>query len=308
MKFAMMATGGVGGYFGARLAEAGHDVTFIARGAHKQAIEANGLRVTSALGDIHLEKTKVTDDPATAGIVDVVVFAVKLWDTETSAEACKPLIGPDTLVVPFQNGVESMPTLAGILGPGRIIGGIAQIASVISEPGVISHNGQFARLCFGEPDGSRSERCENLLTALQNAGVEAELTEHINRVIWEKFVFLVALSGVTSVTRSTLGPILDDPDTRALFKGVMTETHDVGVASGIVFTDGFLDGALDFARSFPPSTKASMFHDLERGGRLELPWLSGGVVRMGEKLGVETPINKTIYAALKLYSDGTPTG
>jgi len=308
MKFAIMATGGVGGYFGARLSDAGHDVTFIARGAHEQAIEANGLRIASALGDIHLKTPIVTDDPADVGPVDVVIFAVKLWDTLTSAETCKPLVGPDTMVVPFQNGVESMPTLMEILGTDRVIGGIAQIASVISEPGAILHTSPFARLRFGEPDGSRSQRCVNFLNALQDAGVEAELTQHIDRVIWEKFAFLVALSGVTSVTRSTLGPILDDPDVRALFKGVMTETHDVGVASGIVFTEGFLDGALDFARSFPPSTKASMFHDLERGGRLELPWLSGGVVRMGEKLGVETPINKTIYAALKLYSDGTPTG
>ena len=223
-RFAIMGSGAVGGYFGGRLAAAGFDVVFIARGAHLAAIRARGLAIESALGDVRIDPAKATDSPAEVGPVDVVLFATKLWDTESAGAACRPLIGPRTAVISLQNGVEAEARLAAMLGPAHVMGGVAQIAAAIAAPGRIEHTGGFANIIFGEIDGRRTARAEALLAALTEAGIGAALADDIVKAIWEKFVFLVGLSGVTGVTRRTIGPIREEPRSRALLTEIVAET------------------------------------------------------------------------------------
>src|SRR5687768_17797542 len=208
MRIAVMAAGAVGGYFGGRLAAAGHDVSFIARGAQLEAIRKNGLRIESPLGDLHLEKVRATSDPKEIGPVDVVLFAVKLWDTEIAAETAKPLIGPQTRVITLQNGVDSVERLAPILGEDKVVGGSAYIASVIGAPGVIRHTSQFAKMVCGRLDGKPDPQLAAFTAAAKGAGIDITQAENINRERWEKFVFLIGLSGATGATRMPLGPIL----------------------------------------------------------------------------------------------------
>lgn len=304
MRIAIMAAGGVGGYFGARMAAAGHDIHFLARGAHLKAIRDKGLRVDSANGNIHLKDAQVTDDPAEIGPVDAVLFAVKLWDTDTAAEACKPLLGPNTFVVPFQNGVGSMDALTRHLGAERTCGGVAHIAAVIGEPGVIKHTGTMARLTVGERDGSVTPRMEKLKAAFADGGFDHAVSTDISRAIWEKFIFLSSLSGLTSLCRQPVGPIREDPDSRALFEAAIHETAAVGRAEGVNLPDHTEAKTISFLDGLPPVMKASMLHDLEAGRRLELPWLSGEVVRLGRKHGIATPVHAAVLGALKFYVNG----
>lgn len=308
MKLAVMGTGGVGGYFGARLAAAGNDVAFIARGPHLEAIRAHGLRIESPEGDLLIRPAKATDRPEEIGPVEVVLFTPKLWDTESAGAAARPLVGPETAVLSLQNGVVAADILAGILGPDHVMGGAAFIAATIAEPGVIRHTGISPGLVFGERDGRRTPRAEALLAACRQAGVKAELSEDIDKAIWQKFVVLVALSGVTSVTRAAIGPIREDRETRALLRDAMAETAAVARAKGVDIGDDFVDDRMAFVDGMVPEVKASMCHDLERGNRLELDWLSGAVARMGRELGVATPVNAFVAAALKLHRGGGPAG
>ena len=304
MRIAIMATGGVGGYFGARLAAAGHDIHFIARGAHLKAIREDGLRVSSANGDLHLTDVSVTDDPADIGPVDTLMFAVKLWDTETAADMCKPMVGPDTLVVPFQNGVRSVSVLSERLGAAHVAGGVAHIAAVIGGPGLINHTGTMARLTVGEVDGKSSPRIEALVAAFADAGFDHKLADDITRAIWEKFIFLSSLSGLTSLCRQPAGPIRENPDSRALFEAAIHETTAVGRAEGVALPDHAEAKTISFLDGLPPVMKASMLHDLEAGRRLELPWLSGEVVRLGKKHGIPTSVHAAVLGALTFYADG----
>jgi 2-dehydropantoate 2-reductase len=304
MKIAVMGTGGVGGYFGGRLAARNLDVSFIARGGHLAAIRRYGLRVESAKGNIHLKQVKATDKPKDIGPVDYVLFTVKLADTESAAEAIRPLIGKDTAVISLQNGVDAEPLLSEKLGLQHVMGGLAFIAAVITAPGVIKHTGTMARVVFGELDGTRTPRAETLLTAFRDAGVDAEISDNIEKAIWEKFVFLVGLSGVTSVTRQPIGVLRADPDTRALLRAVMAETIAVARAQGIGIDDVFVENRLAFADTLPAEMTSSMHEDLERGNRLELHWLAGAVVRLGREFGIATPANAFIYAALKHRAGG----
>lgn len=304
MKLAIMGTGGVGGYFGGRLAANGCDVTFIARGAHLEATRTNGLKVESANGDIHIHPAKATNAPSEIGPVDFVFFTTKLWDTETAAEAIRPLMGSETAVISLQNGVDAGARLAAILGRKHVMGGLAQIASVIASPGVIRHTGTMARIVFGELNGQRTSRAEKLLAALRDARIDAEIADNIEKSIWEKFVFLVALSGLTSLTRKSIGPLREDPDTRALLATVMTETVTVARAKGIDIDESYVVDRLAFFDTLPAEMTSSMHLDLERGNRLELEWLSGAVARMGRELGVDTPANAFIYTVLKLSAGG----
>ena len=304
MKIAMLGSGGVGGYFGARLAAAGEAVTFIARGAHLAAMRENGLKVKSGLGDVHIQPTDATDDTAAVGAVDTIVIAVKLWDTEAAGRAALPMIGPGTTVVSLQNGVECNDILGPIVGGGRLIGGIAQIAATIEAPGVISHLGTMGRIIIGELDGGTSDRVAALHAACAEAGIESATSDDIERVIWEKFVFLVGLSGTTALRRQPVGPIREDGDGRALLLSVMAEAVAVGRAKGIGLDAGFAEERLRFIDGLPYDMAASMYHDLMRQNRLELDWLSGAVVRFGAGLGVATPVNRVIYAALKPFAAG----
>jgi 2-dehydropantoate 2-reductase len=307
MRIAAMAAGGVGGYFGARLAAAGQEVFFIARGAHREAIEKEGLKVDSVHGNLHLRDVNVTDDPAKVGPVDIVLFAVKLWDTEKAAEQARPLLGAETRVITLQNGVDSYERIAPIVGETRVIPGVTYVATVIERPGVIKQTSQFQSVICGTIDGRKDVPLQKFVDAAKAAGIQIALSDSIARERWHKFIFLSATSAATAVTRSPMGPILADPDTRALFRNVMQETLAVGKANGIDLDDSYIDERLAFAdKNVPAGMKASMAHDLERGNRLELDWLAGEVCRLGRQLKVPTPVNETIYAALKLHRMGTP--
>jgi 2-dehydropantoate 2-reductase len=304
MRIAVMAAGAVGGYFGARLAAAGEDVSFIARGAHLDAIRNNGLTVESTLGNLHLREAKATPDPASVGPVDIVLFAVKLWDTEKAGEAARPLIGPGTRLITFQNGVDSVERLLPILGADHVAGGTAHIASTIAAPGVIRHTSPFARMRCGRIDGKPDAQLTRFGDAAKAAGIDITVSDSIDLDRWKKFVFLVGLSGATASRRQPLGAILADPDTRALFVDLMREVIAVGQAKGVPIPNEFLDEQIAFAESAPYGFKASLLHDLERGNRLELDWLAGRVVAFGRELGVPTPSNAAVYAVLKPHRAG----
>lgn len=304
MRIAVMGAGGVGGYFGARLALAGSDVTFIARGSHLAAIRKNGLRVESPLGDMHLEKPNVTEDPASVGPVDLVMFGVKLWDTKTVAQAIKPMVGPETAVVSFQNGVQKDDILREALGEKAVMGGVGYIATSIAEPGMIRHVGTMQRLVFGEYDGRASKRAEAFLKACLEAGINAEISPDIRRAIWEKFVFLVGLSGTTTSIRKSIGPIRSHPQTRAFLHDAMREAVAVGRAQGVELPEDFAGNRLAFCDGLPAEMTSSMHHDLEKGNRLEVEWLSGDVVRRGKQAGIETPVNRSIFDVLALHAEG----
>ncbi len=304
MRIAVMGAGGVGGYFGARLAQAGNDVAFVARGRHLAAMREHGLSVKSALGDIHLPKPTVSDDPATLGWFDVVLFAVKLWDTESAAAAIKPLLAAGGVVIPFQNGVESIERIGKIVGPEQVMGGVAYIAAKIAEPGVIAHTGTMARLVFGPVLPAQQASADLLLGACKDARLEAELAADIGKALWTKFVFLVALSGVTSATRQPIGAIRADADMRATFEAAMRETWELGRARGVALADDLVAERMRFGDGLPAEMKASMLHDLDAGNRLEAPWLSGAVARMAKEAGFSAPVNATLYAAVKPFCAG----
>ena len=304
MRIAVMGAGGVGGYFGARLAQARHAVAFIARGRHLEAMQTSGLRVDSALGNIQLASPTVSDDPASLDACDVVLFAVKLWDTETAAAAIKPLLASGGYVIPFQNGVESVERIGAVVGRERVMGGAAYIAATISEPGTVTHNGTMARLRFGSTQPEQTRFAQAFHEACVSAGINSEVVADIQRVLWEKFVFLAAMSGLTSVSRQPIGVLRADPDMRATFEAAMREAWEVGRARKVALDADFVAQQMTFADSLPATMKSSMLHDLEAGRRLEAPWLSGAVARMGHDLGVATPVNATMYAALKPYCEG----
>jgi 2-dehydropantoate 2-reductase len=306
MRIAVMGTGGVGGYFGARLAQAGHEVAFVARGRQLKALRANGLRLESPLGDIHLPNVSVTDQPAGIGQVDLVLFTVKLWDTLGAAESVKPLLGAETAVVSFQNGVVKDDILRETLGDGHVIGGVTYIAATIAEPGVIRHSGPLQKLVFGEYDRSLSPRVRQFRDACAESGIDAEVSDRIEQTIWEKFVFLVGLSGTTSLARSTIGPIRSNPRSRAFLHDVMAEVVKVAIAQGVQLPAGYADEQLAFTDTVPAGMTSSMHHDLEHGNRLEVAWLSGDVVKRGVRLGIPTPCNRAIFDVLSIYSEGRP--
>jgi len=302
MKIAIMATGGVGGYFGARLAAAGEDVHFIARGQHLAALRANGLVLKSANGDLHLQPVSATDDPASIGTVDIIIFAVKQYDTESAAKLIKPAIGADTAAITLQNGMDKDEWLRAVLGHGHVMDGAAYIADArVASPGVITHVGKVARIVFGEADGSRSARGERFLAACKNAGIEATCSTEIAKELWAKFAMLSAWSGVSSVLRQPAGEVAGDDSTRKLFADAITESVAIAKANGVDLGDDYQRNFLD---QVAPETKSSMQIDLEAGRRLELDWLSGAVARIGDELRVPTPIHHFIYAALKLYAGG----
>ena len=307
MKIAVVGTGGVGGYFGGRLAVAGEEVTFIARGSHLEAMRAHGLRVSSYHGDFVVQPIEATHDPSKVGPVDVVMVAVKLWDVEAMAEVIGPLLGAETAVISFQNGVDAEEMLAARIGWEHVVGGIAYITASIAGPGQIEQMGAAARLVVGEMDGHRSPRVEEFAAACQRAGIDIAVSADIQKELWTKFVYICALSGVTTLTRSTIGPIMNDPDTRQLFQSCLEEVDAVARAKNVRLDADVVQRHLAWAEGLPPGARSSMLVDLERGNRLEVPWLNGTVARLGAELGVDTPTNRFIYRALKLRASGTPT-
>jgi 2-dehydropantoate 2-reductase len=286
------------------LAQAGADVTFVARGAHLAAMRDKGLRVEGGRGETVVSPARATDDPATIGPVDFVLFCVKLWDVENAGAAIKPLIGPTTAVIPLQNGVDAAERLIPILGAPAMMGGVAQISATIAEPGVIRQVGTFMRLIFGELEGGKSARGEAFLALCQKAGFDATHSDQIMTELWMKFILLATNAALTAATRTPLGVLRDDPDIAPLFARASAEVAAVGRARGVALPEDAVERVVGFTRTSPPTMMASMAHDLIRGNRIELPWLSGKVVALGRELGVPTPVHEVLYAVLKPFVNG----
>ena len=304
MRVGVMAAGAVGGYFGGRMAAAGHDVAFIARGAHHDAIRQEDLKIESPLGDLHLRDINVTDDPKQVGPVDVVLFAVKLWDTETAGQQTRPLIGPNTRVITLQNGVDSVERLTPILGDETTIGGATYVVATIAKPGVIRHTGTTAKILCGHLAGRPDALVANYVEQMKAASIDTTLTDQMLLEIWKKFVVLSGTSGITASTRQPLGAIRDDQHMRAFFFTLMHETMAVGRAAGVEFPPDFPAELDRLVAAFPSMMRASRANDLEAGNRLELDWLAGKVAALGRKYGIPTPAQDAVYAILKSYRMG----
>ena len=306
MRIAVMGSGGLGGYFGARLAQGGADVAFIARGRHLAAMRKDGLRIEGP-APLHLPTVVATDEPVAIGVVDLVMFCVKLWDTDAAIEQMRPLVGPQTVVVSFQNGVLKDAAMRAAFGAERVMGGVGYVATTIARPGVIAQTGPMQRLLFGESDGRRSARGEAFLQACQAGGINAELSDDIEREIWQKFVFLAALSGATTTMRQRIGPIRSHPQTRTFLLDLMREVVAVGRAMGVALPADYAEVRLALADQVAPDMTSSMHHDLERGNPLEVRWLAGAVVELGARVGVATPLNRAVADILALHAQGRPT-
>jgi 2-dehydropantoate 2-reductase len=307
MRIAVIGAGGIGGPYGASLAKAGADVTFVARGAHLAAMRENGLRIEGDRGETHIRPAHATDNIAEIGIVDVVLCCVKLWDLEDVAEQIRPIVAPQTAVIPLQNGVDAAERMVRILGDAAVMGGVAFVTGTIIAAGVIRQTGTYQRMTFGELDGRISERGQRLRDLCEVAGFEGVLSPDIMVPVWEKFIGLVPLSGLNALTRLALGKWRDDPDLWALGEAALRETVAVGLAQGVRLPPDCIDQTLALMRSMPAHHMTSMGNDLLRGNRLELPWFAGKVVELGHRHDIKTPVNGFIYAALKPYVHGAPT-
>ncbi|MBI3129312.1 MAG: 2-dehydropantoate 2-reductase [Candidatus Tectomicrobia bacterium] len=302
MRFGVMAAGGVGAYFGGLLARAGEDVRFIARGAHLEAIRREGLRVEAVVpeGGFAVKAPFATDDPAGAGVCDVVLFCVKTTANEAAIPAIAPMMGPDSVVISLQNGVDNEDRLAARYGRERVMGGAAYIFTSVAGPGLIRQIGGPRRLVFGELGGGASPRGERILAVLKNAQVNAELSADIEAELWTKFIFICGVSGMTALTRSPLGEIMAYEGTRWMMRGVMREVCEVGRARGVRLPQGADEDRFRFLGEQNPASKGSLCHDLEAGRRLEIDALCGALSRLGREAGVATPLNDFIYHTLKL--------
>jgi 2-dehydropantoate 2-reductase len=304
MKIAVLGSGGVGAYFGGRLAAAGEDVTFIARGAQLAALQQHGLEIESPNGDLRLEQLRATDRLDSIGAFDVVLLTVKMYDVDTAAAALPPLIGRDTVVITLQNGVEAVEMVAHHVGADHVAGGVAYVVVVVDRPGHLRHTAA-QQLVFGERDGSRSARLVAFEQACVRAGFQATASPHIETDLWIKFIRLSTWSGMTSVMRSPMGVIRHQPDALQMMLAAIEEAIAVGRAGGIVFPPTVVDDTKKLIYNFPAESKSSMLEDLERGRRLELPWLSGAVVRLGREAGVPTPIHQFITTVLTPFVQGS---
>ena len=304
MKIAVMGAGGVGGYFGAKLAKAGADVTFIARGAHLAAMRAGGLRVEGHTERFALQPVRATDDPAEVGAVELVLLAIKAYDLERATRQMQPLIGPATAILPLLNGADIAERIGAVVGAEHVLGGVALISARIAEPGLIRQMGTLNKIVFGELSGAVTPRSEAIRDALLHAQIATELSRQIRSEIWKKFLFITAAGGVCAVTGSLLGAVLADPDTRALYAGCVEEAAAVARALRIALPESAVADTLRFSDAVPKETRTSMLLSLEQGQKLELDSLNGTVARMGRELGVPTPVNQFIATALKLRAGG----
>ncbi len=304
MKILVMGSGGVGGYFGGRLAAAGNEVAFVARGAHLAAIQANGLDVRSTAGNFTVKPARAVADPAEADAPDAVIFAVKMGDTDGAAASLKSILKPGTPIFTFQNGVEATEMISAAAGEGHVVPGVARISSHIAAPGVIEHVSPFARLEFAEAGNRPSERVEAFHAACRAASIDAEIMPEIERALWLKFAMLAPMSGVTTLTQKSAGPLRSNPDTRALIEAAVEEVIAFGAAAvGGIKTADMAD-IKKIVDNLPEKMISSMAHDRASGKPLELNWLSGAVVRIGARHGVPTPTHRFISQALALEAAG----
>jgi 2-dehydropantoate 2-reductase len=304
MKIGIAGAGGVGAAFGAYLAQGNHEVVALARGRHLEAIRRDGLIVKRG-EERSVLRILASDDAKDLGAVDLLLFAVKLWDTEEAGRQVKALLGPRTPVLVLQNGVDALDVLEPILGRERLVGGVAKISAVIEEPGVVAHRSPFARIIAGELSGEITPRLQELVALLSAAGIEARLSDDINSELWDKFVFIVGLSGATAFFRSSIGPIRENLETRKFLESLVSEATAVGRASGVSLPDDQIERTMGFVEALPASMRASMLEDLLARKRLELPWLSGYVVRKGREHRVPTPANEMVELALQLHVMGS---
>jgi len=305
VKIGVMGTGGIGGYYGALLARAGHEVFCVARGEHLRAIQEGGLRVESAVGEFTV-RPRASADPAAIGPVDLILFGVKTYDTDEAARAMKPMVGDRTSILTLQNGVDSADQIAAAVGPGRVLPGAAFIFSNIAAPGLIRQTAGPRKIVFGELDGARSARAEAILAACRAAEIHAELTDRVLTVLWEKWAYICAQGGVTAVTRLPLGDIRTCPETWALYRGVIEEIVAVAAARRVPLSPGVVEAILEQAAKLEPHARSSLYNDLAAGRRLEVEALNGTVARLGREAGVPTPLNQALYAALKPHEAGAP--
>jgi 2-dehydropantoate 2-reductase len=300
VRIAVLGSGGIGGYLGALLAGTGHDVVLIARGAHLEAMQRAGLTVRTPAGESTLPVT-ATADTGAVGPVDLVLFCVKSYDTEPAAQALKPLIGRDTAVLTFQNGVDSVDAIASVVGHDTVLAGVVYVATQLVGPGVILRTGAEARIAFGEPRGALTERVRRLGDVFTRSRIPNEISTDIQRALWEKFLFIAAVGGVTALARSPIGPILPSSEGRILLTASASEIVAVAHAVGVRFPANAVDAVLTQAATVPPHWRSSMARDLEDGRRLEVEALSGAVVRRGREHGVPTPVHQAIAACLALH-------
>lgn len=305
MKIVVVGTGGVGGYFGGRLAAAGHAVSFVARGAQLEALRGSGLEIRSPRGPLRLPHVRAVATVGEAGDADMVLVCVKLWDTAALAPSLRPLAERGAAIISLQNGVQKDELLREYVPPEAVVGGVCYIAAALAGPGVIEHTGQMQRLVFGEYGGQTSERTQALLAACQAAGIDAECSGDIERLIWEKFVFLVGLSGTTSLYREPIGMLRSQASKRATLLAAMQEVVAVGRAKGVSLATDYAEDRLAFCDGLPAAMSSSMQLDLARGHRLEMPWLSGAVVALGERFGIDTPVNRAVRDALAPFVNGS---
>lgn len=306
MRILIMGAGALGGYFGDRLAAAGHDVTFVARGKHLAALQAEGLKIESPFGDLHLPDIRALGDPREAPEPDIAFLLVKNYDLEAAAEALNPALGAATFVVTLQNGVSAPDRLGDIIGAERVVPGVAYIPADLRAPGIVRHNDRLQRLIFGPPPAARP-LFETLCADFNASGIDASLEADIRPVLWTKFIMLSAMSALTALTRLDLGPIRDCPESRALLRQAVDETAAVAHAACPGIPDGIADTQFGLlTERFGPHVHASMLDDLRAGKRMELNFLSGDVVRIGARLGVPTPLHAFVTAALQPYAEGAP--
>ncbi len=298
MRIAVFGAGAVGGYFGARLARGGEDVLFIARGAHLEAIRRDGLYVESPLGDFRIHPAQATDRPEEAGPVDVVLVGVKAWQVPEVAPQMGPLLGPETFIVPLENGVEAPDQLAAVWGRERVLGGLCRIISTVPQPGRVRHGGMEPYVAFGELDGRPSGRAERLRAAFERAGVRAEIPADIHVALWEKFLFIAPFAGLGAVTRAPVGVLRSVPPLRRMLEDAIAEAFAVGRARGVRLPDDAPARTLALIDGMPPEGTTSMQRDIAAGKPSELDYLVGAVVRLGEAAGVETPLHRFLYYAL----------
>lgn len=298
MKILVMGSGGVGGYFGGKLGRAGEEVTFVARGEHLRALQTKGLTVKSIGGDFHVT-ARAVEEPAEAGPVDLVLFTVKSYDTESAAALVKPCVGPETVVLTLQNGIDNAEKIAQIVGADRVMAGAAYIFAVIESPGVINHT-IAGRFVFGELDGSDIPRGRSIAAACQRGGFRGEFSLNVRKVLWEKFA-LICGQGMTASTRLGIGQIRSCPESRQMLQMAFEEVTALAVASGVAMDEGVVDRLMRVADALPPETRTSLYHDLAQGKRIEVEALQGTAVRLGQRYGVPTPMNFAIYAHLKPY-------
>ena len=299
MRIAIMGTGGVGGYYGGLLSQKGQEVIFIARGAHLQAMCEKGLHVKSVHGDFLVSPAKATDDPAEVGPVDLILFTTKTYHTDVAAQAIKPLVGKDTVVVPLQNGIDAAERLGAYVGREHLVGGVTWLSAAIEAPGVIGQYSQFRRVVLGEFDGKMTARLKTIYETLQATGITVELSDDILKVLWTKFVFISSASALGSLTRATIGEYRQVPETREVLTEALREVAAVAQARGVMLEGDLVAKTLEFIDNTAPDMKTSMQRDVEAGRPSELESMIGVVPRLGRQTGISTPVMRLAYAVLK---------